>query len=784
MRSLAIWALRDLRANPGVHLGLALLVALVVTIVSGSVRAGRYLQATGEGWTRRLACAEVEILHGPAPRGAAQEALRLPGVLDAEERLRTAGRLEWGEGRSLPAAVEVLPEDGPPRLDRLRLVQGRWPAPAEAAVLVDRSLAGFLPPGEGTRVTVRVGDHALALPVVGAVLSAQHLLMPIHPEHAFPVRHAMAPVWVSPAAVVEIPQAQGRSTCLLLALAPGADARAVARAAASLPLASALAVVPLEEQPAQRFLALTRAVFDAYLPIVNLVLSVLASVLLALVLRRHVEHARHGVAVWLSLGQRLPRLVLALLLPGLLTTAVGAGVGVLGHRPFALLLHDKYESSLGLPPVIDPGIGPEVAHIVALLLAVALLSSGLAALGLVRRAPARLLREGTRPGGALARRLAGSGRHLPTSILLGLTQSLSRPVAALGLLLALGGQFAVLLAFDAVHRSYEKESAAAARRAGLDAVVRFVAPRGHEALDDLARRAQGRAEPLLIGTALLSSPAGSRFVQLVGLDPAGWGADLRLWRGRHLDAQATGEALVDRWVADQLGLGVGSRLDLYASQSAPEGAPVTVVGVVEQVSVGRAYVSVATAQRLYDLPGQVNGAQVASALPAPDLEARLAAAPGVDRALAMGGAVDEVVRTLEGGRAVLRLALVLAALVAATFLAVVGAMDARDRMADAAVLHALGWRDRSLAVVIGVEMAARTGLALGLGVLGSTPLARLLLARLSEADRYTLGLHASAQAPWRLAALCLFVVPLAAAPACRALLRLTPARSLRLLARE
>jgi ABC-type lipoprotein release transport system permease subunit len=781
VRALRTWTLRGLSSSPGLYVGLAVLVGLVTVLVPGARRAGRTLHATIEGWAKRLELADVEIVHAPALAGQAERVRGTPGVRAARERLKGPGRLELDGGLALAAVVEVLPRDGPPGLNGLAVVTGRYPDPGERAALVDRSVAAWHGVAPGSSITVRITDATLVLPVVGVVIAAEHPVIPVHPEHALPERGALAPVWVTPASVESLTDLKGRTTSLLLALEPGTDPRAAASAAAERMDASVAGVVPREEGPAQRFADMVLAVFDAYLPTVDIVLSVLAATLLALVIQRRVRAQRAEAAVWLALGARPGAVALALAAPGVLTTLVGSAIGLVGHGAFAAFIHGSIERSMGIAPAIDPGIGPDTWRLTALLAATAALAGGLEAWALLRRRPARLLREGAHAGGGLARHAALLTRRLPTSVLLGSSHVFSRPLSALALMLALAGSFASLLAFNDVHLSYEVSCVESVRRTGLDAIVRLDGPRDAAVLDELALRAQGRAEPLLTGLGLVTHESAERFVQVVGLDASGWGSQMRVYRGRRLAPGADGEAVADRWLAEALDLRPGMRLEVFPSRSAPEGLSVELVGVVETMSVGRVYVSAAAAQSLLGLAGQVNGAHVASSLPRRELEAALSAVPGVERALSLTQAQDEVLATLEGGRVVLRLGLLFTALLAATFLAVVGAMDARERLADAAVLHALGWGDRSLAVVVGVEMAIRTALALVFGLLGSVPLTRLLLERLGDADRHTLDAHPSPSAPWALAAVCLVLVPLAAMPACRALLKLSPARSLKLL---
>jgi ABC-type antimicrobial peptide transport system permease subunit len=111
-------------------------------------------------------------------------------------------------------------------------------------------------------------------------------------------------------------------------------------------------------------------------------------------------------------------------------------------------------------------------------------------------------------------------------------------------------------------------------------------------------------------------------------------------------------------------------------------------------------------------------------------------------------------------------------------------MDARDRMPDVAVLHAIGWRDRSLRVLMLTEVYARGGLALLTALIGAPFLERLLLGRLEAANDFAMTPVDSPWMPAILAALCALAFPLAAYPAWRSVRGLAPARALRLLARE
>ena len=121
---------------------------------------------------------------------------------------------------------------------------------------------------------------------------------------------------------------------------------------------------------------------------------------------------------------------------------------------------------------------------------------------------------------------------------------------------------------------------------------------------------------------------------------------------------------------------------------------------------------------------------------------------------------------------------------AVIFLGVLAILDARDRGFDLAVLQAIGWRARTLLGLCMTEVLTRGVLALGLAAALAPWLARWLLGRISHANHYHMELLLPAWVFLAVCACALVLMPLSAWPAWRAARRVTPARALRILARE
>lgn len=793
MRAPLLHVLRDARSTWGQSLGLLLLVSLATLALGGAHRARRILLATQATWTEDLALADLEVLHSPTHADVEGPVRALGSVAVVESRLLLRGRC-WAAGLApLPALVHVLPASGRTALDRVHVLEGREPLPGEAAVLVDRSLTALHDLGPGRRLTVEVGGRRAEFAVVGVVVAAEHLVHPAHPECALPLQGALAVLHLTPAAAARLEVAGTLKDSLLVRFRAGADVRAATREVVAALAMPPYAVVPRDELPSMRVLGMVTSVFEAYLPVVASVLLAVSLLLLMLTVARRVGRARLEIGTLLALGHRTRAVVLAAAGGALAPTLLGGALGFGLHGPFARLLIAPYKTSLGLGPFVDPGVGPEAWGALVLTALAAALSGAIAAAAVAHRPAARLLRAGSAGAthaGPVARALAVVGRGLPTSVLLGLLSPLRHVRAtALGVL-GLGSLLATVLAFLSVHLAYEDHATDVSARVGLDAVVRFEKPVGPDALAALAARAQGRVEPLVSGVAVLrlggsdGTGADDGFVQAVGLEAGEWARRLRLVEGRALGAEARDEVLVDRWIADRRGVGLGARVTLFPTLSAPEGLEARVVGIVETLSVGRVYLPLAAARSLYDLGEASNGAQVLSPLAPEALEQTLAQAPDVESATSLKAAVRGILQMFAGGRRILILALGVSVLLTVLFLGVLGAMDAAERMPDVAVLHALGWRDRALRALLLTEVGLRGLLALGVAMLAARPLTAALLARLGAANHVTLVPPAASWLPLILVCLCALALPLAAWPAWHAVRTLAPARALRLLVRE
>lgn len=789
---LAAKALRDLIRFRWQALGLALLVAVVVANTGGRARARASILETRRSVYERLHFADLEIRCLPTEparllRGV--EEARPFGIERAEVRLLAWGTVRPAGERPIPAVIRLLPDAGAPYLHGLEIVEGRWPEVDEAAVVVDRSLRDLNGVTLGQEISVGVGRASRRLPVVGVSLSPEILIVPTHPRYVLPLRGTLAVIGVSRAAASDIEEADD-VTSVLLSLAPDADVDAIVRAISEDSRVHVTHVIPAAEQPGKMLTDVAITNFDVYTPPVMFVLSFVGLLLMLITVTRLVRRQREQVGVLLAQGYERWAVTLSFCVLPVTAAVVGAFLGILAHGVYADVLATGITRFAGLPPLANVATPGELWVGAATSVVAATVAGFVVALGITGLMPADALRAAARPlrarpsfGLAFASRL-GDLFRLPLSARLGLAQVLRRHGETVGAVIGLGAAFAVLLAFLMVHLAHRREVWHVLETWTRDSTVHFRDPVGPETLSRVATAAQGEAEPFVSRPVLVRREGTLVQRRVVGLETSGLAAGLPLAEGRALGDGPFREVLIDHWLALQDGMRVGERIVLFPYPDSPEGMEAEIVGVVDGISFGRIVVPLPMARALYELGETATAAHVSSSRPDVELEAALWAVPGVETVFGTRRIAHDLSEAWEARAWVIRLAIGGAAFVALIFLALLAALDAADRAPELAVLSSLGWRSRSVFVLLATEVFVRGVLAVALAALLGPLLAEWITTRMAAANGYRID---PAAPPWLLAAVlgpALLIVPLGALPAWRTARKLAPTRLLRLLCQE
>ena len=785
---LLVKSLRDLWTRRWQTLGITLLTAAVVCATAGGPRAYRMLEHTRATWYEQLKVPHLQLVFSPTRAGVVKRAREVPGVEVAEERMLFKGWLRAERVDPIAAVVRVLP-DAPPRLNALHLLRGRYPAPGEKGVVLDRSLHRLFGLDVGARVQIEVAGATHELDVLGVSLSPDHLLYPCHPEYVLPIPGTVAVVGMSRAAAIPV-EKSNLVDSLLVRFEPGVDhARAQVRLLEALPVAFS-AVLPLERTPGHLTMSALMNIIRVYIPAALVVLLGVAMTVLGLSLARTIQAEQHRIGLLCSLGHRRSSIARMYLPMGLVPAVVGSILGALAHGPYARHVHERYESGLGLAPLIDPGVGAELPIVVVCAVLVAAAMVLVAVFVAFRRSPQRLMRPTPRQKAIAPRALrrlfapVAAVVRPPSSIVLGMRYFWRRPVTSLVTVVSLALAFALVLSFLAVNVTHAEGTRRTAERLGLDASVYFETPVDDVTMERLTSSFGASFEPLITSAGHFALAGGPTVLPVHCVAPDGWIQRMEYDQGRAFAGPSAREIVFDRSVARQVGVALGDRVTCYPYLNAPEGLELEVVGVFKGLSLGLVAMPLETGRDLFDLKGRATAMHVASDLAPADLIARLRALPGVESTQSLALARERMGETFAVGRLILHLMIALAVVVAALYLAVLSALDSSDRAPDLAVARALGWSSRSLFIVCLTEVAFRGGCALLLSVPLTPLIAHWLIDRIQAANHYTLDLVLE---PWTfgvLVAMAAALIPLSALPAWTSARRHTPGRALKELAAD
>ncbi|MBL8274325.1 MAG: ABC transporter permease, partial [Xanthomonadales bacterium] len=222
MKALNRKAFRDLWHLRSQALAIALVIAAGIAnlIMAQSTLESLYL--TRERFYRDYAFADVWAGLKRAPESLAKRIGELDGVMLADTRIVVPANLSL-EGFSDPVKGMVisLPDDGEPRLNRLYLRAGRFPAPnAQREVVASEAFAEAhgLRPGAEIRATIYGRSQRFRL--VGIVLSPEYVYQ-IQPGAAFPDFKRFGVFWMGRRALEAAADMDGAFNSVVLRLLPG-----------------------------------------------------------------------------------------------------------------------------------------------------------------------------------------------------------------------------------------------------------------------------------------------------------------------------------------------------------------------------------------------------------------------------------------------------------------------------------------------------------------------------------------------------------------------------------
>jgi len=220
--------LRDLWGMKGQALAIAFVVAGGVAVHLLAEGMLSSLSETRRAYYERFRFADVWAPVVRAPNALLADIRAIPGVIAAETRIRSPALFDM-PGMDEPATGEIfsLPDTGEPSVNQIYVVRGRKPRPDaadEAVVIESFALAHGLTIGDAVNATVYGGRKRIT--IVGVGLSPEHVYS-IAPGQLVPDDRLFGVLWMGRNALAQSVNQDGAFNEAVVRLAPGVDEAAV-----------------------------------------------------------------------------------------------------------------------------------------------------------------------------------------------------------------------------------------------------------------------------------------------------------------------------------------------------------------------------------------------------------------------------------------------------------------------------------------------------------------------------------------------------------------------------
>ncbi|WP_172349374.1 ABC transporter permease [Mesorhizobium sp. NZP2298] len=578
---------RDLWSMRLQVLSIALLVAAGVAVFVMSVSNYQALIGAMEAHYRNERFADIFVGMTRAPLSIVDRLREINGIGIVEPRVAEPVRV-IREDTNLPISGRVisLPAAGQPLLNRLHLVQGRWPDPLHPEeVIINAAYAEARAVRSGETIEVVLNGRLQGFRVVGTALSPEFIFatraaVPLPDDRNFVV------VWANEDAVASAFDMKGAFNDALMTLAPGAGSQHVLEEVDRL-LApyGGTGAYGRSDQPSHRFLKDELAEQETLSIVMPSVFFGIAAFLLNVVIGRMVEAQRGQIASLKALGFANRTIAFHYFKLVTAIALLGSAMGLVVGRWFAIGVVGSYAAFFRFPSLEAP-LEPW------LLVAATLVSVGaanLAAASAVYRiamlAPAEAMRPETPPALHTFNWLQTIGsQRIPLQYVIAARTILGRPVRTLlttvGIALAIPLILFGLYWFDAIDYMIDVSFGRIERG---DAFVTFTEPVSADALYEL-RAIPGVLEAEVQRVVPIILRAGHRAYRTsaTGLDS---GSELKVLRDSALRpiAVPSDGIMLSRTIARQLDLNVGDGVTIEVLEGSRAVREVTVRRISDDI---------------------------------------------------------------------------------------------------------------------------------------------------------------------------------------------------------
>ena len=733
MQALTIKLLRDLRRQWPQLLAIAAVVGAGVAVCVTMLSALASLRFSRDDYYASSQFADVFVTVKRAPESAVARLREVPGVDSVESRVVADVTIDV-PGLAEPATARLisLPDDTEPRLNRLLLRRGVYPALDSG----DEVLAaeGFVDAHHlpvGSAIAAVINGRWRRLRIVGVALSPEYVYS-IRPGDLFPDDKRFGVFWMRRRDLAAAFDLEGAFNDIAIRLSRGAVAAdVIGRVDRQLAPYGGLGAYERKEQTSAWYLENEFNQLSNMGRITPFIFAAVSAFLLHVVVSRLVATQREQVGVLKAFGYSNASIWRHYVTFVLVVAAVGLGIGI-GVGAWAgsewTRMYAMFFRFPRLAFVLPTRVVVSAATITALLAAGA-------GLGGARRAASVPPAEAMRPP-APARYRTGilervnAGRFVPLTVRMVIRNVERRPVRSLLSVVAIALSVAIVVVgiftVDAVHYLTDVQFNAAQRQ---DITVGFKEPRSRRALHELAHLpGVVRVEPTRAVAVRLRHANRSRRVGLVGLTPGAALARVVDERLQPIALPPEGLVLNDA-LAGALGVTRGDRVDAEILEGDRRTVTIPVSDVVPEYLGIAAYMDLDAVNRLMRegpvLSGgylEVDHGRVAS------LYRRLKDTPGIASVTVSDLARKSFEETLAS--VINTVTLMFAVFGAAIAFAVIynnTRIAFAERARELGSLHVLGFTHGEMAGILLGEMAVLTLLALPVGLLFGRGLGALVV---------------------------------------------------------
>jgi putative ABC transport system permease protein len=560
----------------------------------------------------RMADLAVSVVRAPDP--LANRLAELPGVNALEPRVTGIGLLDL-EGKSDPVSARLvsLPHDRRPRVNDVLLRAGRWPDPTrDNEVLINEAFAEANSLAPGMSLGALIYGRRRVLEVVG-VASSPEFVFAVAPGGMLPEPERFGVLWMGRESLGRAFDVDGAFNDVVFRLAPEADVRETIFAIDEiLARHGGRGAYARDRMLSAQFLADELTSLRTMASILPPIFMLVAVFLLNVSLSRLVATERSNIGLLKSFGYGNAAVAVHYGKFALAFALLGAGIGVVVGRWIGGLMADLYAKVYRIPALqFDAELDVYLWAVVVALIA-AVLGASQAVLRATRLPPAAALAPPAPVGfGRLGRGIENAARNLD-----GKTRMVARRIARFprrSATTVVGVALALALLITSQHFPISMNhivdvTFGVAQR--MDATLTFAETADDRILAEV-RRLPGvfSVEPMRATEVIFSAGSRKRRDTLMGLPDGAYLYRLLDLNMEQVYVRPDGVTLSQN-IANKLGVTVGDRVAVQATDGHRASADLTVVAVVKPYLAGAAYMQMDALGRALREPGRVTAAYV------------------------------------------------------------------------------------------------------------------------------------------------------------------------------